>query len=99
MPRHEQPIGWAPPTPTPTLCSPGACRDWGADGTTEASVTVTSAVQIAASALSPVCMSLTVQPTLFERMRDAGNEMAVLSQNAGRQDEHLLEVCCPRLDL
>jgi hypothetical protein len=44
-------------------------------------------------------MSLTVQPTLFERMRDAGNEMAVLSQNAGRQDEHLLEVCCASLDL
>ena len=32
-------------------------------------------------------------------MRDAGSQKAVLGQHAGRQDEHLLEVCCPRLDL
>jgi hypothetical protein len=35
----------------------------------------------------------------FQRMRDAGSQIAVLGQHAGRQDEHLLEVRCPRLDL
>ena len=35
----------------------------------------------------------------FQRMRDAGSQIAVLSKNPGRQDEHLLEVCCLRLDL
>jgi hypothetical protein len=28
----------------------------------------------------------------FQRMRDAGSQMAVLGQHTGRQDEHLLEV-------
>ena len=31
-------------------------------------------------------------------MRDAGGQIAVLGQHAGRQDEHLLEVRCPGLD-
>jgi hypothetical protein len=35
----------------------------------------------------------------FQRMRDAGSQIAVLGQHACRQDEHLLEVRCPRLDL
>jgi len=35
----------------------------------------------------------------FQRMRDARSQMAVLGQHAGRQDEHLLEVRCPRLDI
>jgi hypothetical protein len=35
----------------------------------------------------------------FQRMRDAGSQIAVLGQHAGRQDENLLEVRCPRLDL
>jgi hypothetical protein len=35
----------------------------------------------------------------FQRMRDAGSQIAVLSKHAGRQGEHLLEVRCPRLDL
>ena len=35
----------------------------------------------------------------FQRMRDAGGQVAVLGQHAGRQDEHLLEGRRPRLDL
>jgi len=35
----------------------------------------------------------------FQRLRDAGSQVPVLGQHAGRQDEHLLEVRCPRLDL
>lgn len=35
----------------------------------------------------------------FQRMRDAGSQVPVLGQQASRQDEYLLEVRCPRLDL
>jgi len=35
----------------------------------------------------------------FQRMRDAGSQVAVLGQHPGCQDEHLLEARRPGLDL
>ncbi len=35
----------------------------------------------------------------FQRMREAGSQVAVLGQHAGRQDQHLIEGRCPGLDL